>query len=198
MFSSCRSGPGASGRRCRSPWEGLCAEYYGAARFAMYWFSAPHHREGKAKIIIFGPFCTFWARLAITAPRRPKRTRHGPTAAWVPGNQPAGGLACGFGLLACQHVRWRAHMCPFQGPKSALGGRSNTRIVSRKSTLRYYDDENLQSTNKSRKKIARAQRDSNPQPPICVYISTPPATAPLHVGSRYRCRGIFFGNLLVV
>ena len=29
-------------------------------------------------------------------------------------------------------------------------------------------------------KTARAQRDSNPQPTICVYSSAPPATAPLH------------------
>ena len=73
---------------------------------------------------IFWPFCTFWTRVAITAPRRPKRTKPGSKAVWVLGNQPVAGFARRFGRLARQHVRCGAHMCPFQGPKSALGARS--------------------------------------------------------------------------
>ena len=59
--------------------------------------------------------------MAITAPRRPKRTKPGSKAVWVLGNQPVAGFARRFGRLARQHVRCGAHMCPFQGQKSALG-----------------------------------------------------------------------------
>ena len=93
--------------------------------------SSTLQRGGKRKGARFWPFCTFWTRVAITAPRRPKRTEPGSKAVWVLENQPAAGFARRFGLLARQHVRWRAHMCPFQGPKSALGARSNTRAQPR-------------------------------------------------------------------
>ena len=87
---------------------------------------------GQAKKIVSPPpFFTFWTRVTITAPRRPKRTRHGSNAVWVLGNQPTAGFARRFGRLARQHVRCGAHMCPFQGQKSALGGRSNTRAQPR-------------------------------------------------------------------
>ena len=80
-------------------------------------------RGGKRKGPFFGPFCTFWTRVAITAPRRPKRTRPGSKAVWVLGNQLVAGFARRFGLLERQHVRWRAHMCPFQDQKKVpLGG----------------------------------------------------------------------------
>ena len=89
----------------------------------MFWVSAPHHRGGTSeKGHFFKPFCTFWTRVAITAPRRPTRTKFGSKAAWVLGNQQVAGFARRFGLLARQHVRCGAHMCPFQGQKSALGG----------------------------------------------------------------------------
>ena len=79
----------------------------------------------------FGHFCTFRTRVAITAPRRPKRTKPGSKAVWVLGNRPVAGFARRFGRLARQHVRCGAHMCPLQGQKSALGGRSNTRAQPR-------------------------------------------------------------------
>ena len=88
-------------------------------------------RGDKRKVTIFWPFCTFWTRVAITAPRRPKRTKPGSKAVWVLGNQPVAGFARRFGLLARQHVRCGAHMCPFQGQKSALGARSYTRAQPR-------------------------------------------------------------------
>ena len=121
-FSSCRSGPGASGRRFRSPGRGCARKTTGRHVLPCFGFQLHTTEGGQAKIIIFGPFCTFWTRVAITAPRRPKRTKPGSKAVWVLGNQPVAGFARRFGLLARQHVRWRAHMCPFQGPKSALLG----------------------------------------------------------------------------
>ena len=81
---------------------------------------------GQAKRDIFWPFCTFWTRVAITAPRRPKRTKPGSKAVWVLGNQPIAGFARRFGCLARQHVRCGAHMCPFQGQKRALGAKCYT------------------------------------------------------------------------
>ena len=86
---------------------------------------SPIYRGGtseKGQFVL--PFCTFWTRVAITAPRRPKRTKPGSKAVWVLGNQPVAGFARRFGRLARQHVRCGANMCPFQGQKSALGGRS--------------------------------------------------------------------------
>ena len=86
----------------------------------------PLQRGGQAKNIDFWPFCTFFTRtrVAITAPRRPKRTKPMPKAARVLGNQPVAGFARRFGRLARQHVRCGAHMCLFQGQKSSLGARS--------------------------------------------------------------------------
>ena len=98
----------------------------------MFWVSAPHHRGGgKRKGTFFWPFCTFWTRVAITAPRRPKRTKPGSKAVWVLEDQLVAGFARRCGLLARQHVRCGAHMCPFQGQKSALGARSYTRAQPR-------------------------------------------------------------------
>ena len=69
-----------------------------------------------------GPFCTCWTHVAITAPRRPKRIKHGPNATRVLGsNQPVAGFARRFGRLARQHVRCGAHMCLVRDKKSALG-----------------------------------------------------------------------------
>ena len=84
-------------------------------------FSSTRQRGDKRKGTIFWPFCTFWTRVAITAPRRPKRTKPGSKAVWVLVNQPVAGFARRFGHLARQHVCCGAHMCPFQGQKSALG-----------------------------------------------------------------------------
>ena len=94
-------------------------------------FGSTLQRGDKRKGARFWPFCTFWTRVAITAPRRPKRTKPGSKTVWVLENQPVASFARRFGLLARQHVRWRAHMCPFQGPKSALGARSNTQAQPR-------------------------------------------------------------------
>ena len=90
-----------------------------------------HENTNSIEYQFFGPFCTFLTRVAITAPRRPKRTKPGSKAVWVLGNQPVAGFARRFGRLARQHVRCGAHMCPFQGQKSALGARSNTRAQPR-------------------------------------------------------------------
>ena len=130
-FSSCRSGPGASGRRFRSPGRGCARKTTG--RHVLPCFGSQLHTTegGQPKIIIFWPFCTFWTRVAITAPRRPKRTKPGSKAVWVLGNQLVAGFARRFGGLARQHVRCGAHMCPFQGQKSALGARSYTRAQPR-------------------------------------------------------------------
>ena len=87
-------------------------------------FSSTLQRGDKRTVTFFWPFCTFWTRVAITAPRRPKRTKPGSKAVWVLGNQPVAGFARRFGRLARQHVRCGAHMCLFQGQKSALGARS--------------------------------------------------------------------------
>ena len=52
---------------------------------------------------------------------------------------------------------------------------------------------------KANNKNARAQRDSNLQPPICVYICAPPATAPLHVGSSWPEQKMgSFGSFLYI
>ena len=58
---SCRSGLGAPGLRFRSSGEGRARETAGgAARFAMFWVSAPHHREGTSeKWELFGHFTHF-------------------------------------------------------------------------------------------------------------------------------------------
>ena len=90
----------------------------------VFGFSSTLQRGDKRKGTIFWPFCTFWTRVAITAPRRPKRTKPGSNAAWVLGNQPVAGFARRFGRLARQHVRCGAHMCPFQGQKVPLGGKA--------------------------------------------------------------------------
>ena len=91
-----------------------------------------NYRGGTTKNNHFlGHFCTFWTRVAISAPRRPKRTKPGSKAVWVLGNQLVAGFARRFGGLARQHVRCGAHMCPFQGQKSALGARSYTRAQPR-------------------------------------------------------------------
>ena len=123
-FSSCRSGPGASGRRVSPPERGRARKTTGRHVLPCFGFQLHTTEGGQAKRDIFWPFCTFWTRVAITAPRRPKRTKPGSKAVWVLGNQPVAGFARRFGRLARQHVRCGAHMCPFQGQKSALGARS--------------------------------------------------------------------------
>ena len=130
-FSSCRSGPGASGRRFRSPGRGCARKTTGRHVLPCLGFQLHTTEGGQAKRTLFWPFCTFWTRVAITAPRRPKRTKPGSKAVWELGNQPVAGFARRFGRLARQHVRCGAHMCPFQGQKSALGARSYTRAQPR-------------------------------------------------------------------
>ena len=125
-FSSCRSGPGASGRRFRSIGRSCARKNTGRHVLPCFSFQLHTTEGGQAKIIIFGPFYTFWTRVAITAPRRPKRTKPGSNAVWVLGNQTVAGFARRVGRLARQHVRCGAHMCPFQGQKSALGGQCYT------------------------------------------------------------------------
>ena len=68
-------------------------------------FSSTPQRGGKRKGTFFWPFYIFWTRVAITAPRRPKRTKPGFKAVWMLGNQPVAGFARRFGRLARQHVR---------------------------------------------------------------------------------------------
>ena len=124
-------GPRGFGASVQVPWEGLCAKNHGAARFALFWFQLNTTEGGQAEKNIFWPFCTFWTRVAITAPRRPKRSKPGSKAVRVLGNQLVAGFARRFGRLARQHVRCGAHMFPFQGQKNALGGQSNTRAQPR-------------------------------------------------------------------
>ena len=121
-FSSCRSGPGASGRRFRSPGRGCARKNTG--RHVLPCFGSQLHTTegGQAKNIDFWPFCTFLTRVAITAPRRPERIKPGPKAARVLGNQPAAGFTRRFGRLARQHVRCGAHMRLFQGQNKCPWG----------------------------------------------------------------------------
>ena len=133
-FPSCRSGPGASGRRFRSHGRGCARKNTGRHVLPCFGFQLHTTEGGQAKKSFLGPFCTFWTRVAITAPRRPKRTTPVSKAVWVLGNQPVAGFARRFGRLARQHVRCGAHKCPFQGQKSALGARSNTRAQPRFTT----------------------------------------------------------------
>ena len=77
----------------------------------------------EEKVRIFWPFYTFWTRVAITAPRRPKRAKPGSKTAWVLGNQPGAGFARRFGRLTRQHVRCGAHMFPpVSRPKKCAWG----------------------------------------------------------------------------
>ena len=102
-----------------SLWGKCAAKKHGAGRFAMFWFSAPHYRGGTTKIDHFwGHFYTFWTRVAITAPRRPRRTKLGFKAVWVLGNQPVAGVARRFGRLARAPActRW-CPLVPVSRPK---------------------------------------------------------------------------------
>ena len=118
-----------SGRACGSTVQyGLCSlrsrvttsslSVYVARVTGAVRYQRNYTEGGQAKKIFFWLFCTFWTRVAITAPRRPKRTKHGPKAARVLGNQPVAGFARRFGRLARQHVRCDgAHMCLFRDKK---------------------------------------------------------------------------------
>ena len=69
--------------------------------------------EGTREIFdapFFLPFCTFLTRVAITAPKRPKRTKPGPKAARVLRNQSVADFVLRFRRLAHQHVRCGAHV----------------------------------------------------------------------------------------
>ena len=94
--------------------------------------SACSTEGGQAKKDFFWPFCTFWTRVAMTAPRRPKRTnKPGSRAVWVLQNQPS----CGFcapiwASSAPARIRCMVPICArFKARKVPLGGEA-TRVRS--------------------------------------------------------------------